>query len=310
MALVALLAVVAVGTRADRRSRLSDPSDRSIPGGVFDYALTIGIVAAVLMAILVVALARRPSLEARPRGHLSLKAVLVIVLMAALLSTAARLYPEDWGRRGTDDTPAPGRQGDARQSEGEPVEPREGYRFHFRWEVAAIGGALLVAAVAYARSRRRGTAGADGPPEPELAEELVGVLDEALDDLRSERDPRRAVIAAYARMERVLAAHGAARRSFETPLEYLSRILRELRVQPGALLGLTELFETAKFSRHEIDVAMKDEAIAAFESVRDELRSAELRSAELRSAELRSAELRSAELRSAETRPADPPPLA
>ena len=40
---------------------------------------------------------------------------------------------------------------------------------------------------------------------------LAAAVDESLDDLRAEPDPRRAVIAAYARLERVLAAHGLPR---------------------------------------------------------------------------------------------------
>ena len=51
------------------------------------------------------------------------------------------------------------------------------------------------------------------PPSPnaELAAELALVLDETLDDLRAEADPRRAVIAAYARLERALATQGFSR---------------------------------------------------------------------------------------------------
>jgi hypothetical protein len=36
---------------------------------------------------------------------------------------------------------------------------------------------------------------------------------------------------------------------------------------------LTELFERARFSPHAIDGAMKNEAISALESLRDDLRS-------------------------------------
>jgi hypothetical protein len=36
--------------------------------------------------------------------------------------------------------------------------------------------------------------------------------------------------------------------------------------------GLTALFERARFSRHEIGLDMKEEAIAALEAIRDELR--------------------------------------
>ena len=60
------------------------------------------------------------------------------------------------------------------------------------------------------RVRRLGTprARAAGARARHLAEQLADVLDETLDDLRAEADPRRAIIAAYARLERVLAANG------------------------------------------------------------------------------------------------------
>ena len=52
-----------------------------------------------------------------------------------------------------------------------------------------------------------------------------------LDDLRAEPDPRRkAVIAAYARLERVLAAAGRPRQLTETAEEYVVRILDRLEV--------------------------------------------------------------------------------
>ena len=38
---------------------------------------------------------------------------------------------------------------------------------------------------------------------------------------------------------------------------------------------LDPLFERAKFSQHEVDPEMKDEAIAALETLQDELRAAE-----------------------------------
>ena len=79
------------------------------------------------------------------------------------------------------------------------------------------------------------------------------------------------MIAAYARMERVLAEHGHPRRPSEAPFEYLARVLIELRVRAAGVRDLTELFERAKFSTHEIDQPMKERAIAALVSVRDDL---------------------------------------
>ena len=96
-------------------------------------------------------------------------------------------------------------------------------------------------------------------------------MSDSIDDLRGESDPRRAVIAAYARMERVLRRHGRGRRAAEAPYEYLERVLAELRIRPAAIADLTELFERAKFSVHRIDGPMKARAIDALASVREDL---------------------------------------
>ena len=107
--------------------------------------------------------------------------------------------------------------------------------------------------------------------EDRLATDLAAAVDESLDDLRAEPDPRRAVIAAYARLERVLAAHRLPRRPAEAPLEYLARMLDDLSVSPDAARRLTGLFERAKFSQHAVGTEMKEEAISALETVRDDL---------------------------------------
>jgi hypothetical protein len=109
--------------------------------------------------------------------------------------------------------------------------------------------------------------------------ELVVAVDESLDELESEPDPRLVVIRAYARMERTLALEGAGRRPPETPLEYLARALAAVRVSRGSIARLTSLFQDAKFSRHAIDATMKREAIAALRDLRAELDSSNVRAA-------------------------------
>ncbi len=114
------------------------------------------------------------------------------------------------------------------------------------------------------------------------AEALADVLAETLDDLRAERDPRRAVIAAYARMERALAASGLPRSGAEAPEEYLTRVLDEIEISPRAAGHLTALFAWARFSVHDVRPEMKDEAIETLEQVQRELAAAETaREAEL-----------------------------
>jgi hypothetical protein len=108
--------------------------------------------------------------------------------------------------------------------------------------------------------------------DEKIARELAAALDDSLDALRAEPDPRRAVIAAYARLERVLAAHRLERLQSETPNEYLSRILDDLEVERQSVRRLTDLFTEAKFSQHTVNAQMKEDAIEALTTVRDELR--------------------------------------
>lgn len=139
-----------------------------------------------------------------------------------------------------------------------------------RWDEMAIVAALLAAAGVAAFASR-----SSKPMKPlwrRSQDEVALALDESLDDLRSEPDLRRAIIAAYARMERTLAAAGIPRRPAEAPLEYLARALHDLDASAGAVTRLTDLFEWAKFSHHESDASMRDEAIDALVALRDELR--------------------------------------
>ena len=153
---------------------------------------------------------------------------------------------------------------------------RPGNQIPFDWLPAIVMLSLaVVGAVVVGYIMLRGPARKRQPTEAELAAQLSAVLDDSLDDLRAERDPRTAVIATYARMETTLAGAGLPRSVAETPLEYLGRVLRELlHTSAEAVARLTALFERAKFSPHEIDGGMKNDAIEALVDVRDELRAA------------------------------------
>ena len=135
---------------------------------------------------------------------------------------------------------------------------------------ALVGaGVVVVAAVAVAlvvsRRRRPPPAGEGG--RAALAE-AVGW---SLDDLRREPDPRRAVIAAYARMERMLADRGVGRRAFEAPLEYLARVLALAQVGAAPIQTLTGLFQEAKFSPHTIGPGQRDQAVETLTAIRADL---------------------------------------
>jgi Domain of unknown function (DUF4129) len=167
-----------------------------------------------------------------------------------------------------------------------PADPsKEAYRPEFAWIPVAVTVGLLGLAVVgvwwSGRARRRARGELRGSL---FADAFAAAVDESLDDLRAETDPRRAVIAAYARLEGVLAAHGLPRYPAEAPLEYLRRMLAELSVSPPAAGRLTELFERAKFSQHAVGPEMKEQAIRALEIVRDDLRAARERAEQERAA--------------------------
>ena len=157
-----------------------------------------------------------------------------------------------------------------------------GYEPHFAPVPFLIVVALPAAAAGawYLSQRTRRPAPRDEPDD--LLPILADVLEETLDDLRSEQDPRRAVIASYARMERALAAYGFPRRPAEAPDEYLRRILADLDVGRRASERLTGLYAWAKFSAHDVAPEMKEEAIEALVAVREELRAAEVEAEERR----------------------------
>ena len=111
-------------------------------------------------------------------------------------------------------------------------------------------------------------------PEPvaaESRESVVEILDEGLGALLAERDPRKAVIAAYVAMERAMARKGWARRPHEAPTEYLAHVLGVAPSRAGDLDELVRLYEFARFSEHNVTGDMRDAAVGAVRRLRADL---------------------------------------
>lgn len=154
----------------------------------------------------------------------------------------------------------------ARPTEDIPVVPLQW------WLLGVVGAALLGGLVLLLLRRRRGAAGVLWSTEASPRRQaLRDVVEASLDDLEQEPDSRRAVIRAYAGMERALAEHGLGRRPHEAPVEYLVRWLGSLGVGHSAGERLTDLYQQARFSTHVVDADMKSAAIGALVALRDEL---------------------------------------
>ena len=276
VALLGLIVLVDLGTRTGHGGggRLAQ---RNVPSAVSDDLLTVLLVVYVLGLIGVGVLFWKSKERWQPVRSSWIKkmatALILFTLIGFLGAEIAGRRNRHHGQRAPAAAPNSGR-GKAPARKAPPTIPPSAGRAHFSWPIAVgLLGLLALGGVLYAVRGRQSAADLRAPGKPpDVLVELSAVLSESIDDLRADPDARRAVIAAYARMEGVLARHGYERRRPETPNEYLSRILSDLRVRLSAVSELTELYELAKFSIHMIDSEMKERAIAAFVSVRDDLR--------------------------------------
>jgi hypothetical protein len=278
LGVVVALAVVAVASRGS--TPVGEAGGRRPSDTLLDILFTLYLVLLVAGAVFFVyllALQRKLRREGGmgPVSRFS-PFVLAVLLLVGLVS-ARRLQGFERRPPLEQEVPVPGVGVPVPAETGETAAQQQpSYEADFAWIPVLVFVGLLAAglgSVWWAGVRRRRARSTREPAT--LGEALADVLDETLDALRAERDPRRAVIGAYARLERVLAANGLARRPAEAPLEYLGRVLEDLSVSRSAVRRLTLLFQRAKFSQHEVGEEMKDEAIQALQTVQDELRAAE-----------------------------------
>jgi hypothetical protein len=260
-----LLALVALAARAYRPVSGDEP-DREPSAQFIDFFFTGAAILWTLGAVLLVFLwtgqARKDPQSLRIR--IGLPGFLLLVGVVLVFAFG----PELLDRFQAGDDEARARTGTIQTATAESDRPGRRRSPEFEWPLAvAVGiGLLIGAGILVSRRPRR------QPDREELALALADELDETIDDLRLERDRRRAVIAAYARMERLLGAYGVPRLPSEAPLEYLERVLLELDAGERPVETLTGLFQEAKFSKHELELGDRDRAIDALVEIRDDLR--------------------------------------
>ncbi|GIU95557.1 MAG: hypothetical protein KatS3mg012_2014 [Gaiellaceae bacterium] len=269
LALLGLAALVAIA--AGGRTPSGTDASRPVPDVLFDSIISVGIVLLLPAAVIVVygllqRKAIRAEIQRRRYPRFGLAGWVTFALLFALLTW---YRGRDWQRPTIDDElgeqafPGGGAPTTGSQDAATSYEPE------FAWiPVAAIALLAALAVAAFLLSTRRRGAAVEEP----LAATVAEIIDDTLDDLRAERNARRAVIAAFARLERALAASGVPRGRAETAHEYVRRALATLEVREAPAARLAGLFEVARFSDHVVGAEMKEEAIGALEEVRDDLR--------------------------------------
>ena len=141
---------------------------------------------------------------------------------------------------------------------------------------------LIVVAATIINTRRRWRRpspgdNADGPGETRAAtkrsDSLVRAAEVGLAEMADlSREPREAIIACYAAMERELAnVPGAVPQDFDTPTEVLARAVEHHALHADNAVQLVNLFEEARFSPHVMNEGHREVAVRVLQLVLDEL---------------------------------------
>jgi len=142
-----------------------------------------------------------------------------------------------------------------------------------------VAGAVILALVIWAlvrdqlrRQARRTGRRAPATEAPRTAEDLVAALDAGLEELSdADRDPRRAVIACWVRLEQAAAAAGTPRHRGDSPTDLVGRLLAEQQVDGRVLAALLAVYREARYATHTVDDQMRAQARSALQRLRADL---------------------------------------
>ncbi|OBA62432.1 hypothetical protein A5647_07595 [Mycobacterium sp. 1100029.7] len=301
VALIALLIVVAATLRGYLPFR--DHAAHREAGSARAAMLFVVIVlsaAVALMAVAVIARLRDPRAVAPKMGNLSemlgtgvgrpswrvlLIGFAVIIgwlLIAMLLSRLALPHGVGPAQSAPDAGAAP-QQGAAPPPPHRPPQQDSGDMLGILL-AATVPMLLILVTGTILMSRRKVRAAAPHPladddseirPPVEHSESLARAAELGLAEMADRsREPREAIIACYAAMERELAnVPGAAPQDFDTPTEVLARAVELHALHSDNAAQLVNLFEEARFSPHVMNQRHRDEAVRVLELVLAELRS-------------------------------------
>ena len=147
---------------------------------------------------------------------------------------------------------------------------------------SAVPLLLIIVAAAVINTRRRWRHPAPGISTDDYVESgtatkrselLVRAAEVGLAEMADlSREPREAIIACYAAMERELAnVPGAVPQDFDTPTEVLARAVEHHALHADNAVQLVNLFEEARFSPHVMNEGHREVAVRVLQLVLDEL---------------------------------------
>jgi hypothetical protein len=270
-AVAVLLAVTATGLQA--RGTFSNQSDRTV-GGASGDVLTIVLSAAEALAViafLIVLASARPQRKPnhdddeepwRPNIPWWAKTLGVLLAVAALVTPFAVLFT-----RKSRSLVARPPIGAPRPGLGTPVPASLSSTWPLITGMAIAIAVVVVLTLLFRPGRRPPTV----PERRNRLARLARSLAAGSDALTSGGEPRAAIIACYAAMERGFAAAGSPPAPADTPAEVLVRATRSGLVRGEPAGTLTSLFRRARYSTHPMTSADSKAAADALAEMRTDL---------------------------------------
>ena len=106
---------------------------------------------------------------------------------------------------------------------------------------------------------------------PTIKKSVKEYLEEAIYQVKIGKDVRGAILSAYLEMEKLMRSQGVEDKKYYTPREFQDFAVEQLRISPKPVNTLTELFEVARYSMHQMAEEDRDKALQALEEIRNEV---------------------------------------
>jgi len=98
---------------------------------------------------------------------------------------------------------------------------------------------------------------------------VAETMERAIYKVKIGKDVRGAILSAYKEMENLMKSRGVEDKDYYTPREFREFALRTLNISQGPLDTLTNLFEIARYSKHEMNEEHRKLALKSLEEIRD-----------------------------------------
>ncbi|OSC43178.1 DUF4129 domain-containing protein [Mycobacterium decipiens] len=219
----------------------------------------------------------------RPNWRVVLIGLGVILAWLLIATLLARLFvPHDVNPAVlTPDSSAPSDADATAEPRPQPPQSDTGDVFGILFASTILFLAIVVGAMIVSRMRRRSAPAAfsddliESVSPPAGSESLARAAEIGLAEMADpSRDPREAIIACYAAMERELAnVPGAVPQACDTPTEVLARAVEHRALHADNAAALVNLFAEARFSPHVMNEEHRESAARLLRLVLDELSS-------------------------------------